>query len=1158
MRVSFISMCTLAAACAVGCSIESAPRGLRATPLGDGPQVVFDLSRRPLPEIPQPNDVATFPDPTSRTGKRLNVSLLAPTLLEREAREGFNSMEGWGTFAPITVAFARGPGTPPTEAAIDLDSVAARMVGDAYNFADDAVYLVNLKTGVPVPLDMGNGNFPSSVVDKSLYFRNDAKAAEENLLFETTEEGAGLDPSAYTPALDQDFDGILDHPNTRPLNTSSAQSSFLPKIDDLLTWYERESDTLLLRPVIPLDEKTEYAVLLTDRLRNSLGQPVRSPFPFVHHPDQASAAARVRDIIAGGATGAYFGDLSGTGLDHIAFIWSFTTQPTVEDLRILRDGLHGSGPFAKLATDFPPTAKALQAIGLSSDPAADQLLNDPKCAAMKNTPFIVRPEVAGEALKEVGNQVLGLSDIEAESLRESLDNVDYFVVGQFDSPYFMGDPEHEDPRERFRLNYLTGEGPVSKDTVYFFLSVPKATASHRAPFPATVWGHGTGLFSAEILVRAGYFAKQGIAIMGIDLPGHGLVLDAGTTKLAEILFRPTCMLPFVSALSKGRARDLNGDGIPDSGGHLWTGHAFHSRDNIRQSIVDEMQTTRILRSWDSFTRSEQDYNNDGNVDLAGDFNGDGVPDVGGPSVPLFTSGNSFGGITAMVHGAVDSEITASAPISGGGGLSDIAVRSNTTPSPVLGQILTPLLTASPASDFPAIDDVPKTQCSGDQRSVRFIVNDLIDMRELEVACVSAGELAPDFTVVVTNVATDEKRCSRVDSSSRVRLPIPASKGDRLDIQIYNSKDAVTGYKGCAVRPEAPVGRRISTWEQKALSFSPMADYKVTCESTRIADDYDEGGGCQQFQGRFYPVGSPLVAPQEGLGLLRQSPEVRRLVSLTQAALDPADPVSFAPYYMLKTLPNVDGTPLPPRAIVTFNTVGDPLVPTGTGNAFARASGALPFFPPRFRTSFPEYGDYMTPEELFDSLSGKTPNEVLIQNGVVEGLARLSRTHAGPACQANYMPSNVCVDPPDMNTACAHALYDADWLAEGADRYDAPHPTVPLRLARIANVHAVDTASATRAWSPRLLGVPGARSDDGAWAADSRIVGLVNAYNRPEGIHVWVQSEPCKAFDDALYYDHLLIRFFASGGKDLYSLSHPHTHTCLENESCPFFPQLTQP
>ena len=37
----------------------------------------------PLPEIPLPNDVATWPDPTSRTGLRLKASLAAPTAIER-------------------------------------------------------------------------------------------------------------------------------------------------------------------------------------------------------------------------------------------------------------------------------------------------------------------------------------------------------------------------------------------------------------------------------------------------------------------------------------------------------------------------------------------------------------------------------------------------------------------------------------------------------------------------------------------------------------------------------------------------------------------------------------------------------------------------------------------------------------------------------------------------------------------------------------------------------------------------------------------------------------------------------------------------------------------------------------------------------------------
>src|SRR4029078_11246407 len=110
--IALLVICASAGTVAQGCGIDPAPDGARATPPGSGPLVVFDTTRRPLPEIPQPNDIATFADPTSRTGRRLTVSLVAPTRSEAIAREGFDAMEGWGTFAPITVAFARSASTP--------------------------------------------------------------------------------------------------------------------------------------------------------------------------------------------------------------------------------------------------------------------------------------------------------------------------------------------------------------------------------------------------------------------------------------------------------------------------------------------------------------------------------------------------------------------------------------------------------------------------------------------------------------------------------------------------------------------------------------------------------------------------------------------------------------------------------------------------------------------------------------------------------------------------------------------------------------------------------------------------------------------------------------------------------------------------------------
>ena len=111
-----------------------------------------------------------------------------------------------------------------------------------------------------------------------------------------------------------------------------------------------------------------------------------------------------------------------------------------------------------------------------------------------------------------------------------------------------------------------------------------------------------------------------------------------------------------------------------------------------------MQATRVIRSWDGSLRVDQDFDVDGVAnDIAGDFDGDGIPDVGGPNVAITTSGNSFGGVIAMVHGAVDPNVAASAPISGGGGLMDVAVRSSLVPDSVVEQVFTPLVVAVPAS-----------------------------------------------------------------------------------------------------------------------------------------------------------------------------------------------------------------------------------------------------------------------------------------------------------------------------------------------------------------------------------------------------------------------------------------------------------------------------
>ncbi len=1116
---------------------DEAPDGLFPTPAGDGPRVVFEVAHRPLPEIPVPNDVATFADPTSRTGRRINVSLVAPTELERSAREGFAEIEGWGTFAPISVAFTPGAGAGPTEAAIDLDRVRATMVGDEWDTSDDPVYVINLTTGVPVLLDMGAGNFPTTIRDRDRYYANDPRAAENNTLFETVEEGAGLGQADYQPKLDTDFDGILDHPNTLP------RPGATPGVDDVMNWFERQTNTLIMRPVLPMDEKTEYAVVLTDRLVDARGKPVRSPFPFIHHPQQRAAMLRVQRILGDGTRSHYFGDIAGTGLARVAFAWSFTTGPAAEDLRLLRDGLHGAGPFARLANDYPPTATAFRAAGLLKDPSEDSpsWKADPKCQAVSQTPFVVKVDQVKSTLTDLLTRVFPVSGPEGRALLDSLDSVDHFVLGSYPVAYFLGsDPLHENPFEHFQLNYKTGEGRVVRDVGHFWLSVPKAKGTFKQPFDTVVWGHGTTLNAAETIIRAGYFAKHGLATFGFDGPGHGLVLDQGLKVIAEGLLYNACLVPWVQGLTAGRAHDIDGDGTPDSGGLLWTAHIFHSRDNIRQTVTDGLQASRVLRAFDG-RMGTQDLNDDGKPELNGDFDLDGVPDVGGKDARIFSSGDSYGGIFAQIHAAIDPNVTAGVAISGGGGLTDVAARSYGVVDSVVQQTITPLVVAVPASSRSTDKKPGATLCTADQRSVRVIVNDLTDSREIEVACLGATELDDQSTVVVRNLESGEVRCGGTGTEARFRVPIPATAGDRIRIEVARLPHAVESYGTCVWRDGVNPSRIIDTFEKPAAAYRAVGDASATCDSP---------AGCQQYRNLFFPVGAPLVSPQGGLALRRQSPELRRLLQLSQTALESGDPINFAPLYMLRPNPLPSGQPAPPKGFIGANTVADGFVVVATGHAFTRAMGALPFLAPWALSRMPDYADYATPASLYAAFGAKTPNQLLIDNYAIEAIARLRRVPADSSCGPNYRVNAECPTKPAVNPAvCEQTVYDPDWHSEGKNLFGAQHPVSPLRLARRATVRVRAPGDLEATWQPRIEGAPFGVDD--AYKPVDPLVGLMDAYVAPLGEHVWINENPCKNWDEAVYYDHVTGRFFGSGGTDLYFLSHPATHQCMADQSCAF-------
>src|SRR2546430_10808152 len=143
------SICVVLAC--LGCS-SGAVQGLAASTPSGGPKLLFDLQKKPLPEIPFPNDLATRPDPNSPTGLRINASQIAPTRLEANVRRLLDTLDGFGTYAPITVAFDK-----------DLDVVDFYARQNDADASNDGAYLVQIDTGEVFPLDVNGGHFPAAL-----------------------------------------------------------------------------------------------------------------------------------------------------------------------------------------------------------------------------------------------------------------------------------------------------------------------------------------------------------------------------------------------------------------------------------------------------------------------------------------------------------------------------------------------------------------------------------------------------------------------------------------------------------------------------------------------------------------------------------------------------------------------------------------------------------------------------------------------------------------------------------------------------------------------------------------------------------------------------------------------------------------------------------
>jgi hypothetical protein len=1077
------------------CSAPAPVDGLAPAVDHGGPHVVFDLLRTPLPEIPFPSDIATIPDRTSPTGLRLNASLIAPSELERNARGLLDTLDGFGTFAPITVAFDQ-----------DLDVLDLFARQNDADPTNDGAYLVDLADGSTVPLDFDGGHFPYTLNNPGQYFINDPYTNVFNLLFP--------------------LDNVL-HPEL-PHDTQREQA------DDLLTFYERATHTLIVRPILPMKQEHRYAVVLTNRMRGVNGAAISSPHSGINHATQTGELQPLLTRLP-----------AGTKLSDVAYTWAFTTQSTTRDLEQIRRGLtNGQGPLQNLnfqyrvkdgnSTSYATLINVLQERG-SYTPGTPSAVPGNYILPV-DCPAPPAPQSCLGALlndPQVQGLLIGTDPADVAALIDTFKYVDYFVSAQFNSPSFLNSDRGVPQDQTFQIDYLTGNARTVPETITLTMAVPKARpeVGHVAPFPTAIVGHGYKSMRLEaILGFGGTFAKFGLASVAIDAYGHGIGLDPLVELLARNIAHTYQLDAFADAIFSGRARDLDYDGVKDSGGDFWTADTFHTRDVVRQSVVDWMQLVRVLRSFDGTGSMILGTG----VVKAGDFNADGVPDVAGPPTwpnnvfaldgktrifnkgdsnpgsDLFVYGISLGGILSSVLPAVEPAIVAAAPVSTGGGLADVGIRSTLSDvvQAVFLELFGPFFATchfdATAGGTDPQTGMPNGACTGGAPdTLVLVVQDVNHERDLPVAQLS---LLPGQQVMVKNLAQNPSAsdctpgmpkidgCAfgTADSDGRLRLPISADWPSLVATRADQGPGVVQKVQVTVLSPGdplqvlvlGPVPRTISTFQLPA-----------------------------RFFGVNYQPGDPLTSPARGYGLTRNTPDFRRRMGLSQLILEPGDPVNYAPYYFQNQLA---ARQTPVNALIV-GTSGDPGVPVNTAITLARAAGLVEVSAP-------------------DPAYGIPIDQVLIRSGAVEAVAGTRRFDDPDSGVYAALPGHVTCNPGDSCTG--DVLIDPTcYSLDGGvcnDGLQAPRLSPPLRDQLV------------RQSSP--AGSGGASVGASACAAGAGVSALLIPYLNRTGQHGFRNPQPGKVFDMDQFLANLIGRFFECRGREL------HFEGCQADlASCPWIP-----
>lgn len=374
-----------------------------------------------------------------------------------------------------------------------------------------------------------------------------------------------------------------------------------------------KATTLTLIPREPLKESTSYLVVLTNAIKDpkdiaaqapSAYSLARSTTPLIDSDFEALEPLR---LLINNMEG--MAESAGVDKSNIILSWSFTTQSTTAVLKqVAKNARAGNivvAPTGKTTTDFV-------------------------------------------------SLLPGLADIS---------------IGTLDIPYYLEAPSTENPTASLTGHWKGIGGtaltrynlsPIASSTlnVPVIMTLPNEKSGKTKPangWPVVMYQHGITRNRLDMIGYADAMASAGFAMIGIDLPLHGVADSSNLLHADNTSFPNDIETTFSVDFVNNSTGEEQPDGITDtSGKHFINLKSFlTSRDNVRQGVANLLVLRRSL---------------------------EGIPDLNTDNIGLVA--HSLGGIIAVPFLGVETKSIPSSLITTGASISTIIRDSITFGAPV--------------------------------------------------------------------------------------------------------------------------------------------------------------------------------------------------------------------------------------------------------------------------------------------------------------------------------------------------------------------------------------------------------------------------------------------------------------------------------------------